>query len=76
MNDPYANQPDDQLRFLQDMVRENAAIAGEVVQIGADLWAIHGFIPVDGDVLMAEFDSYDRAANTLAQLPPANTTLR
>lgn len=76
MNDPRANQSDDQLRFLQDLVKENASIAGEVIQLGVGLWAIHGFIPVDGDVLMAEFDSYDKAANTLGQLPPANATVR
>ena len=40
-----------------------------MVQVGTNLWAIHGFIPVDGDVLMAEFDSYDQATNTLELLP-------
>ena len=70
------DQSDDQLRFLQHLVRENASIAGEVVQVREDLWAIHGFIPVDGNVLMAEFDSYDQAAITLGQLPPSNTTIR
>ena len=70
------NQSHDQLRFLQDLVKTNASIAGEVVQVREDLWAIHGFIPVDGDVLMAEFDSYDQATITLRLLPPANTTAR
>ena len=68
MNDPRANQPNNQLRELQDLVEENASIAGDVVQVGDNLWAIHGFIPVDGDVLMAEFDSYDQATSTLEQL--------
>ena len=70
MNHPRANQPDNQLQFLHDLVEENASIAGDVVQVGDDLWAIHGFIPVDGDVLMAEFDSYDQATSTLEQLSP------
>jgi hypothetical protein len=64
------NHPNDELQFLRDLVEENASIAGDVLQIGDNLWAIHGYIPVDCDVLMAEFDSYDEAANTLAQLSP------
>ena len=70
MNHPRANHPNNQLQFLRDLVEENASIAGDVVRLGDNLWAIHGFIPVDCDVLMAEFDSYDEATNTLEQLSP------
>ena len=70
MNDPRANHPNNQLQFLRDLVEENASIAGDVVQLGDNLWAIHGFIPVDCHVLMAEFDSYEEATNTLEQLSP------
>ena len=69
MNDPRANQADDRLQFLRDLVAGNASIAGDVVLLRDNLWAIHGFIPVDGDVLMAEFDSYDQAITILDQLP-------
>jgi hypothetical protein len=65
-----ANQPDDQLQFLRDLVEENAAVSGDVLPVGNNLWAIHGYIPVDGEVLMAEFDNYDQAASTLARLSP------
>jgi hypothetical protein len=64
------NRPNDKLQLLRDLVEEYASIAGDVLQIGDNLWAIHGYIPVDCDVLMAEFDSYDQAANTLAELSP------
>ena len=64
------NHPNDELQFLRGLIEENAAIAGDVLQIRDNLWAIHGYIPVDCDVLMAEFDSYDQAADTLAQLSP------
>ena len=64
------NHPNDELQFLRDLVEENASIAGDVLQIGDNLWAIHGYIPVDCDVLLAEFDSYHQAANTLKQLSP------
>jgi hypothetical protein len=61
---------DGQLQFLRDLVEENASIAGDVLQVGTNQWAIHGFIPVDCDVLMAAFDSYEQAAITLALLSP------
>ena len=62
------NHPSDELQFLRELVEEHASIAGDVLQIGDNLWAIHGYIPVDCDVLMSEFDSYEQAANTLEQL--------
>ena len=68
MNTPSPDESD-QLGFLRDLIEENASIAGDVVQLADNLWAIHGFIPVDCEVLMAEFDSYDAAMITLAQLP-------
>ena len=64
------NHPNDELQFLRSLVEGNAWIAGDVLQIGDNLWAIHGYIPVDCDVLLAEFDSYDHAANTLEQISP------
>ena len=69
MNDPRLTPSDDQLQFLQDLLEEHATIAGGVVEVGDACWAIHGFIPVDGDILMARFYSYDRAAGVLEQLP-------
>jgi hypothetical protein len=66
---PRPTQSDNQLRFLRDLEQESASIAGDVFLVGDHQWAIHGFIPVDGDVLMAEFDSYDEATNILHQLP-------
>jgi hypothetical protein len=70
VNHRSANHPSNQLQFLRDLVEENASIAGDVLQFGDNVWAIHGYIPVDCDVLMAAFDSYDEAANALEQLFP------
>jgi hypothetical protein len=67
---PHANAADEQLQFLHDLVEENASISGDVLLVGDNLWAIHGYIPVDGEVLMAEFESYEQAANTLDQIWP------
>ena len=69
MNDPRDRYADGQLQFLQVLVEENAWIAGDVLQVADRLWAIHGYFPVDCDVLMAAFDNYDEATNVLGRLP-------
>jgi hypothetical protein len=60
--------PSEKVQFLRELEEEHASISGDVLQVGNELWAIHGTIPVDGDVLMAEFDSYDDARRTLDAL--------
>jgi hypothetical protein len=65
MPDPLESHLERQLRFLQALVEENAAIGGDVLEIHQDTWVIHGVIPVDGDVVMAEFESYDEAKRVL-----------
>jgi hypothetical protein len=59
-----------QLQFLEELVRAHANVAGDILQIGTSTWAIHGSIPVDGDVLVARYDSRDEASHVLAQLGP------
>jgi glycogen debranching enzyme len=59
---------DRQLLFLRELEEENARISGHPLPIGYGLWGIHGLIAVDGDVLMAEFDSYDEARRVLDAL--------
>jgi hypothetical protein len=60
--------PNEKVQFLRELEEEHASISGDVLQVGKELWAIHGTIPVDGEVLMAEFDSYDDARRTLDEL--------
>ena len=60
---------DRQLAFLQEFIAAHATIAGDPVEIAANTWAIHGSIPVDGDVLLAEFGTQDEAKQTLGRLP-------
>jgi hypothetical protein len=62
------SQPDAQLVFLEELVEEHAVIAGDVIQIDADTWAIHGTIAVDGDVIMAEYESEAHARGVLDEL--------
>ena len=62
---------DAQLLFLEEMVEEHTTIAGDVIEIDAHTWAIHGSIAVDGDVIMAEYESEAHARIVLAALAPA-----
>jgi hypothetical protein len=61
-------QPDRRLLFLRELVDDNARIAGDITEITDNTWAIHGAIPVDGDVIMAEYDTYDQARIALDSL--------
>ena len=54
-----------ELVFLEELVEEHATIAGDVIELDTHTWAIHGSIAVDGDVIMAEFDTYDEARAAL-----------
>jgi hypothetical protein len=59
-----------QLGFLEALVESNADVAGDILQIGTGAWAIHGSIPVDGDVLVARYDTREQATDVLARLAP------
>lgn len=61
---------DQQMQFLDELVGSYAEIAGDVLQIGDDTWAIHGSIPVDGSVLVAEYPTLGQAVEALANLGP------
>lgn len=76
MNRPHAGQSGDQLQFLRDLVEEHALIAGDVVRVAEHRWAIHGFIAVDGEVLMAEFDSYEQATRVLGEVARHQVLMR
>jgi hypothetical protein len=65
MNSPRDRDPDRQLQFLLELLDDNASIDGDVLEISNDTWAIHGQIAVDGEILMAEFATYDQARNVL-----------
>jgi hypothetical protein len=68
MNDPYSKDPPSQLDLVRDLLADNATVDGDVLRVGTDTWALHGTIPVDGEVLMAEFGTYDEAQHALDEL--------
>jgi hypothetical protein len=65
-----AGDPTRQLQFLESLVDANASVAGDILQIGTGAWAIHGSIPVDGEVLVARYDSWEDAVRVLRHLGP------
>ena len=77
MTDVQGEQDDDKILFLQQLVNDRATIAADVLEVDPHTWAIHGFIPVGGDVIMAEFETQDQAKKVLGKFsapghsPPA-----
>ena len=65
MNSSDDRDPDRQLQFLLELLDDNASIDGDVLEISNDTWAIHGQIAVEGEILMAEFGTYEQAKNVL-----------
>jgi hypothetical protein len=53
--------------FLEELINQHARVAGNIIAIDTQTWAILGTILVDGDVIMAEFDHWTR------QGPPSTT---
>jgi hypothetical protein len=63
-----SSESDPQLVFLEELVEEHATIEGDVIEIDAHTWAIHGSIAIDGDVIMAEYESEEHARFVLDEL--------
>ena len=68
MNDPRSKDPDRQLQLLRVLLQDKGTIDCDVLEIATGTWAIHGDIPVDGEILMAEFDTYEEARYVLDQV--------
>lgn len=47
------------------MAQQQVRVAGDVVAIDEQVWAIHGIIPVDGEVILAEFTTREQAKAAL-----------
>jgi hypothetical protein len=60
----------DQQKILAESLAEDAEVAGDIAEIGSDAWVIHGHIPVDGEVIMADYGSFEEASAALGSLPP------
>ena len=61
---------DPTLRLLEQFLDARAYVAGDVLEVRLGVWVIHGSIPVDGEVILAEFALPDEARSVLARLGP------
>jgi hypothetical protein len=61
---------DTQLGIVQEVLDEHALVSG-LVPISDETWAIYGSIPVDGEVIVAEFDNRAEAESTLEPIAAA-----
>lgn len=68
MTDNPSHHPE--LRFLEGLVNQYAIVAGDVLAVDSNLWAIHGIVPRDGEIIMAEFDRPEAARSVLSDLKP------
>ena len=71
MNDERGEQADPGQRIIEELIDEHVRFHYDVVPIDDQILAIHGCIPVDGEVILAEFTTQDDARSALAQLSQA-----
>ena len=67
MNEPSTEPPDPWLAFLRQELADDVDIAGDMAQVG-ERWAIHATVPLEGEVILGEYDTYDQARNALEQI--------
>jgi hypothetical protein len=70
MSDQTTGRPDARLTFLRDELAASVDVAGDISPVG-DRWAVHGTIPLEGEVILGEFDTYEQAHDALALLGPS-----
>jgi hypothetical protein len=54
--------------LIDSILHQHPRFDQDLFQMDAQMWAIHGYIPVDGEVILAEFDDREMARAVLAQL--------
>jgi hypothetical protein len=68
MNNELAEQSNAHPQIIEYLIAVHARVARDVVQIAPSTWAIHGPIAVDGEVIMAAFNSREAADLAIDQL--------
>ena len=56
---------------IDSILYQQPRLDQDLFQMDAHVWVIHGYIPVDGQVILAEFDHHETARAVLAQLAAA-----
>jgi hypothetical protein len=70
MHEPRRDLTDADQRVVQEVLDEHVLVSG-LVRIGDQTWAIYGSIPVDGEVIVAEFDNRADAESALEWIAAA-----
>jgi hypothetical protein len=68
MSNELGEQSNAHRQIIEYLIQVHAHVARDVVQIAPTTWAIHGPIAVDGEVIMAAFESRDAADVAIDQL--------
>jgi hypothetical protein len=68
MRDDHGERPE---MVIDALLHQHARLAGDLFQIDTQTWAVHGYIPVDGEVILAEFDHPEMARTFLDHLAAA-----
>ncbi len=65
--------PDDgsDIELLSELIQRQVLVDGDAIEIAEGVWAVHGYLPYGGEVLLREYDSLDRAVRVLECLPLA-----
>ncbi len=66
------DQPGERSEMLVDSILPlHPRLGQDLFKMDEQVWAIHGYIPVDGEVILAEFERRETAIAILAQLAAA-----
>jgi hypothetical protein len=57
--------------LIDSILHQHPRLDHDLFQMDAQLWAIHGYIPVDGEVILAEFEHHEAARTVLDRLAAA-----
>jgi hypothetical protein len=74
MNDT-SSRSEDGLRIIEVLIDEHVRVDCNLIPIDDRTWAIHGSIAVDGNVILAEFDSKDEAEAALERIAAAQARM-
>jgi hypothetical protein len=71
MNSEHVSRSGLQEQAIEGLIRMRVHVDRDIVQIDAQTWAIHGPIPVDGEVILAEFSNRSDAERALVRIVAA-----
>ncbi len=74
MNESHRDLSYAEQRVVQEVLDNHLLVSG-LVPVGEETWAIYGSIPVDGEVIVAEFHSRAHAECALERIAAAEQGL-